>query len=440
MKKKLISLFIILICISTVLNFNVAYANPDWLTGWTYRKSHVVNNATGTGTNYQIKITVHYGSSSDSGENVYLSEHCRTDFGDVRFTDNDGSTLLDYWLESKVDSDYAIFWVEVADDLSTVNQTIYCYYGKSDATTTSNGDNTFPFFDDFPGSAIDTTKWQGDGLPYTTVSGGIMHYTRNAAIDTAIGQNSTNYPLYPYPMAMRFKGFFERGATIPYIGSGFRESAAPAGNDVAYFYVHGSGTNYIATRREGTQTSVASNYPTDTWSVYSILWTSSKVRFYFDSTECSGSPLTTNIPLDNLGVWFYINTRGYTYNYLELDWVFSRKYADPEPSHGAWGNQEVSKAWYKAESWKLSIHNYSWFLIETWTFALRNPIWITVETWLIKNLGSAWITSETWNLINIYAEEIFQPSIPRNWMFYVGICLFVIGIILASEQINKRKK
>ena len=42
---------------------------------------------------------------------VNLNGHCRTDFGDVRFTDDEG-TLLDYWIESKVDGEYAIFWVE----------------------------------------------------------------------------------------------------------------------------------------------------------------------------------------------------------------------------------------------------------------------------------------------------------------------------------------
>lgn len=120
-----------------------------WLTGWDYRKSHIINYAAGAGTLYQKRIKAHYGSGTDSGEDVYLNSHSRTDFGDVRFTDDDGVTLLDYWIESKVDSDYAIIWVEVADDLSTVNQTIYVYYGKTTALSISQGDNVFARFDDF---------------------------------------------------------------------------------------------------------------------------------------------------------------------------------------------------------------------------------------------------------------------------------------------------
>jgi hypothetical protein len=73
--------------------------------------------------------------SRNHDENVELGTHCRTDFGDVCFTKSDGSTLLDYWMEEKVDGDYAIFWVEVADDLSTNPATIYCYTPDTDIMT-----------------------------------------------------------------------------------------------------------------------------------------------------------------------------------------------------------------------------------------------------------------------------------------------------------------
>ena len=112
-----------------------------WLTGWSYRKSHVINPASGAGTNYPIRITVHYGSGTDSDVHVYLNGKCRTDFGDIRFTRSDGTTLLDYWMESKVDSDNAVFWVEVADDLSTNPVAIYLYYGNPSATRADNPQN-----------------------------------------------------------------------------------------------------------------------------------------------------------------------------------------------------------------------------------------------------------------------------------------------------------
>ena len=35
------------------------------------------------------------------------------DFDDLRFTDNDGVTLLNYWIESKIDGVSATVWVKV---------------------------------------------------------------------------------------------------------------------------------------------------------------------------------------------------------------------------------------------------------------------------------------------------------------------------------------
>lgn len=121
-----------------------------WLTDWNYRKSHIINSAVEAGMNYKVGIKVYFGSGTDGTETVngltfgkvYLGGKGRSDFGDVRFTDNDGTTLLKCWLVERVYDDFAIFWVKVTDDLSS-NQTIYIYYGKSDATTTSNDAETF---------------------------------------------------------------------------------------------------------------------------------------------------------------------------------------------------------------------------------------------------------------------------------------------------------
>jgi len=60
---------------------------------WIYRKSITVNNSSGsTLTDYQVKIDVTYDSDMQA------------DFDDLIFTTSDGSTLIDYWLESKTDS------------------------------------------------------------------------------------------------------------------------------------------------------------------------------------------------------------------------------------------------------------------------------------------------------------------------------------------------
>lgn len=145
-----------LIAISMALLFVLGFfpvpmiARASWFSGFGYRKSHSITGSTaGAQTNYQVKIVVHYGSGTDSSGDVYCNSLCRTDFGDVRFTGSDGRSQLDYWMETKTDGNSATFWVEIPSiPASPSTTTIYVYYGRSGATTTSNGVATFAFFDD----------------------------------------------------------------------------------------------------------------------------------------------------------------------------------------------------------------------------------------------------------------------------------------------------
>ncbi|MFX0097588.1 MAG: DUF2341 domain-containing protein [Candidatus Hodarchaeota archaeon] len=144
----------------------------NWLPGWSFRKGHgIISTHSHVGTNYQAKIVVHYGLGTDIGADVFCNNKCRTDFGDIRFTDTDGMTELDYWMEEKMDSNYAIFWVELTANLIYNSTVIYLYYGRSDAVTSSNGEDVFIFFDDFETGTVDYSKWDVYGVgPQDTVS------------------------------------------------------------------------------------------------------------------------------------------------------------------------------------------------------------------------------------------------------------------------------
>jgi hypothetical protein len=140
----------------------IANANPQlitthWLSGWNFRKAHIIDGSASTaGTEYQIRLIAHYGTGTDNGENVYLGNKAKPDFGDVRFVQSDNQALLSYWLESKVDGVTATFWIKIAGNLTAQSQIIYLYYGNDQATIESNGETTFAFFDDF---SSDLSKW-----------------------------------------------------------------------------------------------------------------------------------------------------------------------------------------------------------------------------------------------------------------------------------------
>ena len=138
-------------------------SNAWWNTDWQYRICHVIWGAFGAGIGYQIRIVVINGSGADGGGTVYVDNQARSDFGDVRFVANDGSTVLSYWAESVFDGENATFWVKVSDDLSASYVTIWMYYGNPAATSQSNGTDTFVVFDDFEGSTIDNSTWTVTG-------------------------------------------------------------------------------------------------------------------------------------------------------------------------------------------------------------------------------------------------------------------------------------
>ena len=85
---------------------------------------------------------------------------------------------MDYWIESKSDGNWALVWVEIADNITTTNQTLaWMYYGNTGGVSTSNGTNTFILFDDF---STDT-----DSLWTEVLDGQTFYHTRS------IGQTLT---------------------------------------------------------------------------------------------------------------------------------------------------------------------------------------------------------------------------------------------------------
>jgi Domain of unknown function (DUF2341) len=158
-----------------------------WLSGYDYRKSITVNHS-GALTDYQKKIIVNRSSGSDSGDNVYIgSAGCESDYDDIRIATADGSTLLNYRIESSSSSS-ATIWVKIGS-LADGNTTLYLYYGNASASAVSSGANTFSQFDDFPGSSLNTETWDTSGSGSAVVSGGECVVTGQiaAALKTGVG-------------------------------------------------------------------------------------------------------------------------------------------------------------------------------------------------------------------------------------------------------------
>ena len=93
--KRLLLIIILFFLIFNILPQNVSAST--WLTGFGYRKVlNIAGSTAGVVTNYQVKITLNKGSGTDTSTSLYLNNHVLSSFNDIRFTTDDGTTLLSY--------------------------------------------------------------------------------------------------------------------------------------------------------------------------------------------------------------------------------------------------------------------------------------------------------------------------------------------------------
>ena len=372
-----------------------------WLTGWSYRKSHVINYAAGAGTLYQKQITVHYGSGTDSDKDVYLNSHSRTDFGDVRFTDNDQTTLLDYWMESKVDSNNAVFWVEVADDLSTVAATIYVYYGKADATTTSNGPTTFIFFDDF--NALNTgdlngqNTWTADtsvDVQTTVVKEGAKAV--QALGDHQKGDHSVTVSAYKVFVQM----YVRVTTTETYWNNQFylyEGTTQITGFNLGY-------GGYFKHLKSGPAwENIESGAAVGTWYKAKVALTSvSAHKVWINDVE---KTLTTTTNANNVVTAvnkIRIEHDGGT-GTAYFDLIIVGKYVSPEPAHGAWGTEESEIVAYVDRNFTLTIGTYT---ISDITRDAGGDVIGNCTVQLFRTLDKAFITETTSSASGAYSFTV----------------------------------
>ncbi len=351
------------LCIITIIaltTFIILFNTPayststgpkNWLTGWNYRKSHNINGSPGAGTDYQIKIITHYQTGIDSGENVFLGANCQDDFSDIRFADNDGVTLLDHWLETRNNKDYAVFWVKVNDNLDS-NQKVFIYYGNSTVSSASNMEKTFPFSDDFSSSNLDNSKWRTFGSGKVTIKEG------NCILESVPGNYGWIY--------IHGKTFVETNFSIR-----FRSFMIERGYE--RWTHHGFATIYNTSDKQGGRTDEYPNYITISQEAQYYAWTyrnrahfnttrldmSSKApaasTFYiheiqrngttnvlFNCNEAYQASIGTNVPTVTMSAMFSADNAGtLLYSVTAIDWVFIRKFVANEPQHGNWGTQEI---------------------------------------------------------------------------------------------------
>jgi hypothetical protein len=288
-----------------------------WLTGWSYAKSHVLTPATGAGSGYQVQLRIFPGAGTDSGTDVYLNNHCTNFPIDIAITDDDGTTEL-YHSYEDAGATPVICWVKVNDSLESSNATICIYYGKSGGSSSYlDGDNTFLFYDHFPGTSLDLSKWSGD-TSYASVADSIMTFATSlvwkAMAGTSVGAISC---------ALRARGSLS--------GSGMFGMAA---NYSACAYSWGGSSPYIQTAA-----TYSSNWTCNAYILVDILIRyATNARFFQAGSERLNSPRTDSISSGNVAA----QVSNYNMN-TKLDWIAIRKFTSSgtEPGHSTWSSEQT---------------------------------------------------------------------------------------------------
>jgi PKD repeat protein len=295
-----------------------AHASAWYSSDWDYGKEFTINNTGSELTNYQVMFTVNRSAGSDSGTTVYLNSKCEEDYDDIRFVGADDTTAYNYWIESS-SSTVASIWVNFTS-LPTGNTTIYLYYGNSGASAVSDGYATFPVFDDFLGSAVDTDVWTVTGSP--TVSGGILTVP-SAGICSKTGFG-TNY-------CYRSRANLPNNANCNTgFGCGGTYWALIQGN-----YPTGSTMNSRSCL-DGSNEETTNLGATTGYNIFEIK-RNAATSIYFSINDVLKATHTSMIPSISLYPSSSSNSGVTSY----VDWILVRKYTATEPTISAWGSEEA---------------------------------------------------------------------------------------------------
>jgi hypothetical protein len=319
-----------------------------WNLDWAYRVNHTFSNASGAGTNYQVRFHLHWDSGVNSGEDLYFHEAAQSDFDDVRFLDNDHTTLIDYWVQQDgetVNDTYC--WVEILDNLTASNVTIWIYYGNPVAPSLSNGTNTFIDFDDYEyADSLENHGWNvtniaagGSLAPQTAVTAHGSYALKSYDPDyLSAGNGWKRYPTCPARVLWHWKVRKEQTTGLY---SCVWLDAKEGGNQFGQIQWQHLTYNVRARTESGSWVNFATYTPgqwhevevvvnTDTDKYESIWWDGNLEATNVPAYQASGN--VTHLHHNHAGS---VGT-GTAYE----DLFYARKYAVPEPQHGSWGTIE----------------------------------------------------------------------------------------------------
>lgn len=298
--------------------------------GFKYRKLHYIQGSSaGVQTNYQIAFKVYDGTGTDSGDSIYLNNLARSGIPDIRFTTLNG-TALPYWIEHPAYTGYQIVWV-MLPTIPVGGTALYILYGNDSCVSASNGNLTFPFFDDFDnGTTLDIGKWTATSSQ--SVSNSELTLTNVAPSVLGVYSNI----VYGNNCTIRIRWKPTTGSE-KYSGFGF-DSRQVAGSKYCTIDTAGATSDKWQTYQKNTSAVGSGQRDVITTQYYigeisrnsstSVISYLGSFSAYTETREMFADPI-------NITIFDWTGSS-------VTDWILVRKYISPEPTHGAYLPMETS--------------------------------------------------------------------------------------------------
>jgi hypothetical protein len=177
-----------------------------WDSHWLYRQIVTIDNSSNPSelTNYPVLVTIDTQSLITAGK-------MDVNGGDIRF--RDGTSELDFWVESGMNTSSTRIWVEVPTIPANSTKTIAMYYGNPERTIShSDGSKVFPVFDNFGGLGWEGYKYSGNPVIAPPTPG---------AFSSVIRESDTLWRMYAsyYDINMNI-GMFTSSDGISWVSQG----------------------------------------------------------------------------------------------------------------------------------------------------------------------------------------------------------------------------
>ncbi|MBA7555667.1 hypothetical protein ES705_48347 [subsurface metagenome] len=297
------------------------------MAGWGRRKEHEIDGTTeGAKTDFQLVIWVHKGAGADGDDDIYCGGNCRDDFGDIRFTEDDGITPMKYNMEQVESGVQAKFRFKMpAIPADPASKSMYVYYDKADETDDSDPANVYLWYNPCT-SVAGWVRTRGAGT-IAVVGTHIFFdidandtYWEHPDLPDGLGECKIRYRIYSHAPIAFYNGIGKGTGT-----AGRRQSALM---DV------GNGGYYDNDELTGGD---ALGWTDTTWHEWECTFKegANGCKIYLDDVFKSDCNIVS-LPNDGTHFKFHI-----VWADMSVDEICVMQFCDPEPSHGIWGGEET---------------------------------------------------------------------------------------------------